>query len=247
MTSSLDGKVALVTGASSGIGRAIALLLLERGMMVAASGRRRERLDDLAKKSRELPGELLSLVVDQRKAEENEALIEKVVERWGALDVLVNNAGVSGGKGLLEADPAQIQDCLDLNVRAAILCMRAAVARMRERGGVIINIGSMAGHRQIPGRIGSVGYSASKHALRAATEGLRMELVREKIPVKVALVSPGLVDTEWHAAHRGTGGAAYPYRPLDPEDVASAALYILSTPPHAQVCDLQLRSTEQET
>lgn len=241
-----DQTVALVTGATSGIGRAVARRLLGRGMKVAATGRRQERLEELAAEAAALPGELLPLVADQLVPADNRQIFERLKERWGRLDVLVNNAGMSGGKGLAGAPIEDIQRCFDLNVSAAILCMQLAVDMMRDKGGIIINIGSMAGHRHIPGKAGSVAYAASKHALRAASEGLRMELTRQQIPVKVALISPGMVDTEWHGeAHRG-GGQGYAYRPLDAEDLADAVLYVLSTPPHVQVCDLQLRSTSQE-
>jgi len=124
--------------------------------------------------------------------------------------------------------------------------MREAVADMRGKAdAAIINLSSMTGHRLLPGTPGP--YAASKHALRIITDGLRAELAAEKLPIKVALISPGLVDTPWH---RQPGGmisqkGAFPYEPLQPADVVEAVRYILAAPAHVQVGDIQLRSTSQ--
>ncbi len=98
----------------------------------------------------------------------------------------------------------------------------------------------MTGHRVVAGRT-SVTYGASKHALRVLTDGLRAELAAKKSPVKVAMISPGMVRTEWHSRARHE----YEYRPLEPEDIADVAMYILSAPRHLQVCDVLVRSIEQ--
>ena len=229
------GKVALVTGATSGIGQSTARALAKLGMKMAISGRRGERLEKLKTEFEEAGVECVTLVGDQTEMETNRGLFHRVREEWGGVDVLINNAGTSGGRGLAEVDLKTVDQCLDLNVRAAVVCMQEAVRDMRAKGGgAIVNISSMGGHRIMPRPNTSVVYSAGKHALRVMTDGLRAEMAAEKSRIKIALISPGMVDTEWH--HRL--GQEYEFKPLDPEDITDAVLFILSTPPHVQVCDI---------
>jgi NADP-dependent 3-hydroxy acid dehydrogenase YdfG len=151
-----------------------------------------------------------------------------------------------GGASVLGAPLEEIADAFHLNVLAATACMREAVADMRGKpNAAIINISSMTGHRLLPGTPGA--YAATKHALRIMTDGLRSELAAEKLPIKVALISPGLVDTPWHRQPDGIlgKGGSFPYEPLQPADVVEAVRYILSAPAHVQVGDIQLRSTGQ--
>ncbi len=238
------GKIALVTGASSGIGAAIAVMLAGLGFRVGLVGRDRSRLRKTAGAIRRQGGESLVLAGDQTRLAFNRACFTRVRRRWGSVDVLVNCAGARGGNSLLAADWAEIDEAFDLNVRAALVCMQEAAAAMKgKRDAAIINISSMTGHRVVPGT--PAVYAGTKHMLRILTDGLRTELVREKI--KVALISPGLVDTPWH---RRKGGllrtqAAYPYLPLQPDDVAAAVRYILSTPSRVQVRDILLTASGQ--
>lgn len=231
-------KVALVTGASSGIGRATALALARIGMKVAITGRREERLRDVQSSIEDMGSEALSIAGDQTIAETNHMFFAEVRKKWGGVDVLVNNAGTPGGTSVTNAGFETIQSCFDLNVLAASVCMREAVADMRRRGaGVIVNVTSMRAHRFLAG--GSVAYSASKHALRLMSDGLRTELAAEKSPIKIAMVSPGRVKTEMLAGWEGD------YKILEPEDIADAVLYILSAPSHVQICDMLIRPVGQ--
>jgi NAD(P)-dependent dehydrogenase (short-subunit alcohol dehydrogenase family) len=239
MTSDLGrwrGRVALVTGASSGIGRAIAEDLGRLGLKVALT----------ARLVRAAGGEAFAVPGDQADPEFNRRLFREVADHWGPPDILVNNAGAPGGRSLLGADLAEIDAALAVNVRAAVICMREAAAAMKGKTeGAVIGISSMTGHRLLPGT--PAVYAATKQALRILTEGFRAELVLAGQPIKVALISPGLVDTPWHARPdgiRGLGGA-YPYPPLAASDIAAAIRYILSASPGAQVCDIQLRPTGQ--
>lgn len=249
MTSDLQrwrGRIALVTGASSGIGQAIAEDFGRLGMRVAVVGRRVDALAATANAVQAAGGEAMVVAGDQTEADFNRRLFAEVRTRWAAPDVVVNNAATLGGRSLLEADIAEIEAALDLNVRAAILCMREAAAGMRGKDeAVVINLSSMTGHRMLPGT--PAVYAATKHALRILTDGFRAELVQAGLPVKVALISPGLVDTPWHAKPDGVvaqkGG--YPYPPLAPSDIVAAVRYILSASPGAQVCDIQLRPAAQ--
>jgi NADP-dependent 3-hydroxy acid dehydrogenase YdfG len=240
------GKIALVTGASSGIGRALAEDFGRLGLKVAVTGRRETALAETAAAVRAGGGEALVLAGDQRDLETNRRFFADVAAHWGQPDVLVNNAGMLGGHSLLQPDWDEMQAALDLNVRAALVCMREAAAPMRgKRESAIINVSSMTGHRVMPGTPAL--YAATKHALRVLTDGLRSELALEGRTVKVALLSPGLVDTPWH--HKPDGMIAkkggYPYPPLTPPDIVAAVRYILSAPPSVQVCDIQLRPTAQ--
>lgn len=240
------GKVALVTGASSGIGRAIAVDLGRLGLKVAITGRHRPALAVVSAEIHRVGGEALILTGDQAVLDTNRRFFRRVRARWGGVDLLVNSAGVRGGTSVLTASLAELQDGFNLNVLAATVCMREAVADLRGRpAGVIINVSSMTGHRLLPGTPGP--YAATKHALRIMTDGLRAELAAEKLPIKVALLSPGLVDTPWHSRPGGmlAKNGAYPYEPLQPADIVTAVRYILAAPPHVQIGDIQLRSTGQ--
>jgi NADP-dependent 3-hydroxy acid dehydrogenase YdfG len=240
------GKVALVTGASSGIGRAIALEFGRLGMKVAVTGRRADELAAAAGEIRQQGGEALPLVGDQSNLETNLRLFQEIRARWGGVDVLVNNAGARGGASVLGAPLAEMQAAFNLNVLAATICMREAVADMRGKvDAAIINISSMTGHRLLPGVPGP--YAATKHALRIMTDGLRSELAAEKLAIKLAVISPGLVNTPWHQQPNGilaTKGA-YPYPPLAAADIVEAVRYVLSAPPNVQIGDIQLRATGQ--
>ncbi len=240
------GKIALVTGASSGIGRAIAEDFGRLQMKVAVTGRRESALAETAAAVRSAGGEALVLVGDQREVAANRRFFASVAAHWGTVDVLVNSAGSLGGRSLIQADWDEIQSALDINVRAALVCMREAAAGMRGKpDAAIINVSSMTGHRVVPGTPAL--YAATKHALRILTDGMRNELLAEGLTVKVALVSPGLVDTPWHSKPNGllTQKGTYPYAPLAATDIVAAVRYILSAPPGVQVCDVQLRPAAQ--
>ncbi len=243
------GKVALVTGASSGIGAAIAGELGAIGMKVVLAGRDERRLKAVAKKINShprLPGRATIVACDQIQMSENRRLMRHMLDDFGGVDVLVNCAAMRGGFLLLESEWAEVQAALDLNIRATLWCAREAVLQMRgKREGAIINLSSTVGHRVLPGVPAM--YAATKHALRILTDGLRSEVAAHKWPIKVAQISPGLTDTPWH---RKKGGKRvrrkqYPHAPLTPGQVAEAVMYVLATPPEVQVRDIILSSIEQ--
>lgn len=240
------GKVALVTGASSGIGRAVATDLGRLGFRVAVAGRRETELEATAAAVRTHGAEALVLAGDQSAAETSLLFFRAIRARWGGVDVLVNSAGARGGISVLGASVAELQAGLNLNVLAATVCMREAVTDMRGKADTaIINLSSMTGHRLLPGTPGP--YSAAKHALRIMTDALRAELAAEKLPIKVTTLSPGMVDTPWHRQPEGviSRNGAYPYAPLQPDDIIAAVRYVLAQPAHVQIGDIQLRSTGQ--
>jgi NADP-dependent 3-hydroxy acid dehydrogenase YdfG len=242
------GKVALVTGASSGIGRAVALDLGKAGMRVALLARRIERLDAVRSMIEAAGGTALCVAADLRVEADILAAFETVRARLGGVDVLVNSAGIGRVAPLMSGATADFRALLELNVLALAICTREAIADMQLRGaaGHIVHIASMSAHRV---QLGSGMYAATKHGVRALTEGLRRELREAGSGIRVSAVSPGDVETELKSVMYGSAEAARakapPYRPLDPEDVSAAVLHALSAPAHAEIHDILLRPTAQ--
>lgn len=242
------GKVALVTGASSGIGRDAARMLGREGMKVVLCARRAERLDALAQEIAERGGEALAHPLDLRDTDAIERAFDAVRARWGGVDVLVNDAGLGHDAPLTRGATAHFREMLEVNVLALAVCTREAVRDMRARGddGHVIHVSSMAAHR-VPE--GSGMYSATKFAVRSLTEGLRKELRALGSDIRVTSVSPGFVETEFAAHYHKTDDAAeraygrYPV--LQPDDIAETIRFVLSLPKHAQVHDVLMRPTRQ--
>ena len=236
------GRVALVTGASAGIGRAVAAELLRRGMKVATCARRLEALQELP------ADEHLPIQTDLRDPAQIAAMFDRVRAEWGGVDVLVNNAGLGHDAPWLTGDTEQWREILDVNVLAVAVCTREAVADMRGRGdrGHVLHISSMSAHR-VPR--GSAMYSASKFAVRAMTEGLRAELRDVGSGIRVTAISPGFVETEFAAHYHQSEEAARAtydrYPVLQADDITAAVIYALEQPPRAQIHDILLRPTAQ--
>ncbi len=239
------GRVALVTGASSGIGAAVAAELVELGMQVVLAARRLERLTELAARCGD---NAAAMAVDLRDPQAIERLFQQIRAAYGGVDVLVNSAGLGRETPLVGGSVDAWREMLDLNVLALCVCTSEAVSDMRRRGddGHVIHLSSMAAHR-VPQ--GSGMYSATKYAVRSLTEGLRQELRELGSDIRVSSVSPGYVATEFHQGYFGSAQraqATYSQFPvLQPADVAKSVRYILEAPPHMQVHDLLLRPTRQ--
>ncbi|KAK7864243.1 hypothetical protein R5R35_009511 [Gryllus longicercus] len=252
------GRVAVVTGASAGIGAAIAYQLQDAGMDVVALARRSEKIPeavDLARKDAEGRGrvqaqaegkgrgKLHCLKCDVTSEEDILAAFSWVKANTAGVDVLVNNAGCTGNTGLTETNTAEWKRILDLNVLGLSICTREAIQQMKARGvddGHIVHISSIAAHVN-PFVPQFSMYFASKHAVRVLTEGLRKELVAAKSKIRVTEISPGLVKSDitkdlildqamiWSRPH------------LQPEDVADTVVYALGVPPHVQIHEVILR------
>jgi len=241
-------RVALVTGASSGIGRAIVHRLAAAGMYVAAVARRSERLRDFTAECGN--DRVLPVIADLRDESQIAAAFAAMRDEWGGVDVLVNNAGLGHDAPLMSGETSAWREMLDVNVLAAAICTREAVKDMQARGddGHVIHISSMCGHR-VPASPGIGMYAATKHALRAMAEGLRVELRDAKSKIRITQISPGLVETEFAGKfHQSTEKARKIYSRYDvlqPEDIAEAAITALAAPQHVQVHDILLRPTEQ--
>jgi len=241
-------RVVLVTGASSGIGVAIAQRLAMEGNRIVICARRQERLDQLATDLQNQNAEVLAQQVDLRQEEEILKLFDRIRNTWGGVDVLINNAGLGHREPLMTGHTEAWREMLEVNVLALCICTREAVHDMRQRGntGHIIHISSMSAHR-VP-TSGGV-YSASKFAVRALSEGLRQELRAADSQIKVSSVSPGFVETEFAQKFNQSMEKArevYGQFPvLQPKDIAEAVWYLLSQPDHVQVHDILLRPTLQ--
>lgn len=239
-------KVALVTGATSGIGRATCILLSQEGFDIIACGRREDRLKSLASEL-DSAAAYQYLVFDVRNREEVVKQIGSLQGRWTEIDLLVNNAGNAHGLAPVHEGDAQDWDAmLDINVKGLLYVTRAVIPGMIQRAsGQIINVGSIAGKEVY--QSGNV-YCASKFAVDALSTGLRKELYNKGI--RVGQVCPGLVETEFSMVRfKGdesrAAGVYKGYTPLTAFDVADAILYMATRPPHVNVGDMLLLPADQ--
>lgn len=229
-------KTAFVTGASSGIGRATAVALAKAGYQLVLAGRRRERLDELARELAPTPLHLLTFDVRDRAAVD--AAVAELPAEFAHVDVLINNAGNAHGLApIQEGDPADWDAMLDGNVKGLLYVSRAVLPRMGE-GGFVINIGSVAGHEAYAN--GNV-YCASKAAVAMLTRTMRLDLLPRGI--RVAEVAPGMVETEFsNVRFKGDEArAASVYQgvqPLRAEDIADLIQFIVTRPPHVQIAEV---------
>ena len=236
--------VVLVTGASSGIGRACVDAFLAQGARVIAAARRTERLRELQDRH---DGAVLPLVMDVRdRAQVTEAL-GSLPGEWSPIDVLVNNAGLARGRTPLhQDDPDDWDQMLDTNVRGLLNVSAAVLPGMVERGtGHVINIGSNAGREVYPG--GTV-YCATKAAVERITRGMRMDVLGSG--VKISEVDPGMVETEFSEVrfHGDRAAAEAVYQgvtPLQPADIADVVTWVANQPPHVVIADVLVYPLDQ--
>lgn len=241
-------KIILITGATSGFGKAIALKFAKEGHDLIITGRRQELLNELTKKlADEYNVEVLPLNFDVRKQAEVEKAIESLPEKWKNIDVLVNNAGLA--VGLHPIHEGVIDDwerMIDTNVKGLLYVTRYVSPLMVARKqGHIINIGSIAGKEVYPN--GNV-YCGSKFAVDAITKGMRIDLVQHNI--KVSQVAPGAADTEFSIVRfkgdKQKADSVYKgFIPLKAEDVAEAVYYVTTLPPRVNINDLVIMPTAQ--
>jgi NADP-dependent 3-hydroxy acid dehydrogenase YdfG len=248
MSNELKERVALVTGASSGIGEATAFALADAGAKVAVAARRRDRLEDVARRIRERGGEALVVEADFGVEAEAQRAVRETEAAFGRLDILVNNAGVMYLEPVIDADLARWRRMFEINVLGLIAATQAALPGMRDRGdGHIVNIASTAGRIATPT---GAAYSATKFGVVAFSEALRKEIYRDHI--RVSVIEPGVVETELreHIGHSATQKAinewAESLRQLKAEDVARAILYCVTQPPHVCINEILMRPTDQE-
>lgn len=244
----IAGKIVFITGASSGIGAACAERFAQAGARLLLAARREDRLHEMQTGLRSAGArDLHVFALDVRDSKRVQAAVDALPEPWRAIDVLINNAGLSRGLGKLHE--GQLQDweeMIDTNVKGLLYVTRAAVPGMVDRGrGHVVNIGSTAGHMTYPK--GAV-YCATKAAENRISEGLREDLLGT--PVRVTTIDPGMVETEFSEVRfRGDAErAAKVYQditPLQAEDVADAVLWAVTRPAHVNIAQMLLTSIDQ--
>lgn len=240
----IQKPIALVTGATSGIGEACARRLHGAGYRVIITGRNTERLEALKE---ELGDDALALTFDVRDREAGEAAVASLPAGWQEIEVLVNNAGLALGlEKEYEGDYRDWDTMIDTNIKGLLYMTRAVVPGMVARGkGHVVNIGSVAGDAAYAN--GNV-YCGTKAAVKAITDGLRIDLA--ETPVRVTLLKPGLVETRFSEVrfHGDTDRAANVYKgivPLTGDDIADAALYAVQAPAHVQIAEMLILATHQ--
>ncbi|CAG9816099.1 unnamed protein product [Phaedon cochleariae] len=239
------GKVAIVTGASSGIGAAIAQRLVENGVIVVGLARRSEAIEKLARTLSDKKGKLYAVKADLSKEEDIKNAFKWTSENVGPVHILVNNAGIRNRTSLIDGDSEKWRATLNVNVIALCIATREAIRIMRKNDidGHIIHINSVAGHK-VPNIPNLDVYSASKYAVTSLTETLRQEINALKLKIKITSISPGVVDTPiFDEAYRQkeTIKETLANRSLRAEDIADGTHYVLSTPPHVQVHELMIK------
>ena len=251
MTGALDGTVALITGASSGIGAATATVLAGHGAAVALAARRKDRLEDLAAGIRAAGGTALVLETDITQEQQATAAVERTVAELGRLDTLVNNAGLMLLGPIAGAEVSEWQRMVELNVLGLLYCahaatphlLRAAQAEPRQVADMV-NISSVAGRAA---RTFNGVYSLTKFGVGAFSESLRQELAKQY--VRVSLVEPGATATELAGHNRPEileGLRAQLGQRMEAGDIADAIAYIVTRPRHIAVNEMLIRPTEQE-
>jgi len=241
MTGKLAGKVALVTGASAGIGRASALALAQEGANMVLTARRQERLDELEAAMQQAGGKAISVVGDSTEEETAQRCVTAATQTFGALDILINNVGIGNYKNLVDTSAAEYDELMDTNVRSTFLFTRHTVPVMINQGsGTILMISSMAG---IYGFAGEAIYCATKFAQVGFAQALDKELRPHGI--KVGVICPGGVKTEFALGKGRTEQSVAESGMLDPEDVAGAVLLACTQSSNSRIIEIQMRTMDE--
>ena len=243
----ISGKVVVITGASSGLGEATARYLAERGATVVLGARRVDRLDALVRAITSSGGQAYAVATDVTNPADVQALVDAAVERYGRLDVILNNAGVMPHSPLERRKIDDWNRTIDVNIKGVLYGIAAALPQMqRQKSGHIINVSSVAGHRVGPG--GAV-YSATKTAVRVISEGLRQEV--KPWNLRTTIISPGAVATELPTsiteADVAKGVAQfYEQYAIPPDSFARAVAFAIGQPEDVDVNEILFRPTRQE-
>lgn len=249
MSKPLSGKVALVTGASSGIGEATAICLARAGADVALSARRADRLASLVERIEQEGGKAVAIPGDMAVEDDARKAVAETVAQLGRIDILVNSAGIMQAGGIENCDTDLYRRVMDINMFGTLYtCVEAVPHMLKQGGGDIITISSLAGRKGGPM---TSAYSASKHAVNFMTDGMRQELGDRNI--RVCTLMPGatttevgdsIVDPNWRKAiqtHVSKEGA------VDPMDIGETIVFILSLPRRANISEISVRPTIDTT
>ncbi len=249
----LTGSTALVTGASSGIGAATARVLAAEGASVALVARRMDRLEELAGQIRESGGTALPIEADVTDHAAAESAVQRTVDEYGGMDILINNAGVMLLGPILDAPIEEWERMVNINLLGLLYCAKAAIPHLLSaaegeprRAADLVNVSSVAGR---VARLGSGVYNATKHAVGAFSESLRQEVTTRHL--RVSLIEPGAVDTELAGHNRPEVRETLDKRFADMErlqadDIADAVRYIVTRPRHVAINEILIRPTEQQ-
>ncbi len=245
---SIQNQIVLITGASSGIGSALARIFAQAGAKkLILVARRQEKLQQLAEELSQFPSDINLLPLDVCDRTSVESALASLPDSWSAVDILINNAGLSRGLDKLHAGSFQDwEEMIDTNIKGLLYLTRLIVPGMVKRDrGHVVNLGSTAGHQTYPN--GNV-YCATKAAVRVISEGLKQDLLGTS--VRVSCVDPGLVETEFSQVRfRGdTERAKKVYQgltPLTPADVADVVFFCVTRPPHVNISEVLLMPTAQ--
>ncbi len=242
----MKNKTALITGATSGIGRATARLFAKNGIRLILCGRRQERLDALASELQNQT-EVCTLNFEVRDKEQVFKQIESLSEAFSKIDILINNAGNAHGMDTIQdGSPEDWDAMIDINVKGLLYVSKAIIPNMiASKSGHIINIGSTAGKEVYPK--GNV-YCASKHAVDAINQGMRLDL--NGMGIKVGAINPGLVETEFSEVrfkndNERAEKVYQGFTPLKPEDIADIIWFAVTRPPHVNIADLTVMCLDQ--
>lgn len=240
-------KTAIITGASSGIGQATAKELASKGYQVLLAARREDRLAELKKEIEEAGGTAEYKVTDVTSADDMKALAEKAIEKFGQIDVLVNNAGLMPLSFMNKLKVDEWDKMVDVNIKGVLYGIAAVLPIMeKQKFGHVLNVSSVAGHMVFKG---SAVYSGTKYAVRAISDGLRQE-IDPSHEIRVTIVSPGAVQTELTdtitdedvlASMKNRGSM----KPLEAQDIANAIAYAVEQPAHVDVNEILIRPRQQ--
>jgi 3-oxoacyl-[acyl-carrier protein] reductase len=229
----LDGQVAIVTGASRGIGRAISMALHREGASVALAARGNDELESLAAEMRAHGGKAISLKVDLTNDDHVRMLVDEAVKTYGRIDIVVNNAGRGVFKPFADMGTADFDEMWKLNMRAPFVLTKTALPHMiKQKSGAIVNIASLAGKNSF---INGTGYAATKWALRGWASSLMLE-VREH-NIRVVTLFPGSVDTTFSSMNKRGD------KITQPEDVADAVVFAVTAPTRSMFSEIDVRPT----
>ena len=249
LTANLDGKTAVITGASSGIGAETAQALGEAGANVCLAARREDRLEEVASNVESVGGTAHVVPTDVTDEEAVQELIDETVEEFGSLDILINNAGVMLLEKVEDANTDNFRAMVEVNLMAVMNATHAALPIMQEQGdGHIVNISSVAGRKTWTG---ASGYNATKFGVNAFSEALREEVTGNH-NIRITLIEPGYVDTELSDHIPDDNIRQYSKQEmaemdvLTAEDISRSILFAVSQPPHVDINELLIRPTEQK-
>jgi NADP-dependent 3-hydroxy acid dehydrogenase YdfG len=247
MTEGIAGKVVAITGASSGLGEATARLLSSGGAAVALGARRADRLQALAGEISDQGGKALAVATDVTSRDQVKALVEQAVQRFGRIDVMINNAGLMPQAPLERLKVDEWDHMIDVNIKGVLYGIAAALPHMqRQKAGHFINVSSVAGHRIGPG---FAVYAATKYAVRALSEGLRQEV--KPYNIRTTVISPGAVATELPNGISDSEAAErvrtfYSQVAVPADSFARAVAFAMSQPESVDINEILYRPTRQE-